>query len=54
MPWSLVSNRYEIDVSYDVQNMDFGQGAAKIIEVKVGGRTKISADLAGPGRIGSN
>ena len=33
-------NRYEIDLSNEVLNIDFGQGAAKISEVKVGGRKK--------------
>ena len=32
----LASNRYEIDLSNEVLNIDFGQGAAKISEVKVG------------------
>ena len=34
--WS--PNRYEIDLSNEILNIDFGQGAAKISEVKVGGR----------------
>ena len=29
-------NRYEIDLSNEVLNIDFGQGAAKIPEVQVG------------------
>ena len=29
-------NRHEINLSYEVLNIDFGQGAAKISEVKVG------------------
>ena len=33
-------NRYEIDLLNEVLNIDFGQGAAKISEVKVGGRKK--------------
>ena len=33
----LAPNRYVIDLSNEVQNIDFGQGAAKISEVKVGG-----------------
>ena len=33
--WS--PNRYEIDLSNEVLDIDFGQGAAKISEVKVGG-----------------
>ena len=36
--WS--PDRYEIDLSYEVLNIDFGQGAAKISEVKVGVRKK--------------
>ena len=50
--WS--PNRYEIDLSYEVLNIDFGQGAAKISEVKVRGQKKISVDSADPGRISSN
>ena len=34
--------------------MDFGQGAVKIPEVKVGVPKKISANSAGPGHSGSN
>ena len=33
--WLLSPNRYEINLSYEVLNIDFGQGAAKISE-KVG------------------
>ena len=33
-------NRYEIDLSNEVLNIDFGQGAAKIPEVKSGVRKK--------------
>ena len=33
-------NKYEVDLSNEVLNIDFGQGAAKISEVKVGGRKK--------------
>ena len=32
----LIPNRYEIDLSNEVLNIDFGQGAAKIPKVKVG------------------
>ena len=46
--------RYEIDLSYEVLNIDFGQGAAKISEVKVGDKKKISAYAAGPVHTGSN
>ena len=31
-------NRYEIDLSNEVLNIDFGQGAAEIPEIKVGGQ----------------
>ena len=33
-------NRCEIDLSNEVLNIDFGQGAAKISEVKFGGQKK--------------
>ena len=33
----LGSPRFEINHSNEVLNIDFGQGAAKILEVKVGG-----------------
>ena len=33
-------NRYKIDLSNEVLNIDFGQGAAKIPGVKVGGQKK--------------
>ena len=33
----LTPNKYEIDFLNEVQNVDFGQGAAKILKVKVGG-----------------
>ena len=36
----LTPNKYEIDFLNEVQNVDFGQGAAKILKVKVGGRKK--------------
>ena len=36
----LSPNRYEIDLSNEVLNIDFGQEAAKISEVKVGVRKK--------------
>ena len=35
-----------MDLSNEVLNIDFGQGATKISEVKFGGRKKISADSA--------
>ena len=36
----LAPNRYEIELLNEVLIIDFGQGAAKISEVKVGGRKK--------------
>ena len=42
-----------MNLSDEVLNIYFGQGAAKISQVKVGGK-KLSADMAGPWRIGSN
>ena len=33
-------NKYEVDLSNEVLNIDFGQGPAKISEVKVGRRKK--------------
>lgn len=33
-------NRYEIDLSNEVLNINFGQGTAEISEVKAGGRKK--------------
>ena len=42
IPWSalelLAPKKYETDLSNEVLNIDFGQGAAKISEVKVGGQ----------------
>ena len=35
-----LQRRYEIELSYEVLNIDFGQGAAKMSEVKVGGQKK--------------
>ena len=35
-PWAFFPNRYEIDLSNEVINIDFGLGATKISEVKVG------------------
>ena len=45
----LAPKKYEIDLSNEVINFDFGQGAAKISKVKVGGRKKYL-----PTRPGSN
>ena len=42
-------NRYEIDLSVDILNIDFGQGAAKILEVKVGVWKKYLPTLPTPG-----
>ena len=36
----LCPNRYETDLLNEVLNIDFGQEAAKISEVKVGGQRK--------------
>ena len=33
-------NRYEIDLSYEILDIGFEQGAAKISEVKAGGQKK--------------
>ena len=49
MLWYLVPNRYEIDLSYEVLNIDFGQGASKIPEVKVGVRKKYLPTRLTPG-----
>ena len=35
------TNRYKVDLSNEALNIDFGQGAAKVLEVKVGGRKNI-------------
>ena len=40
-PWPLFPKRYEIDLLFEVLNIDFGQGAAKVSEVKVGGQKNI-------------
>ena len=54
--WS--PNRYEIDLSNEVVNIDFNQEAAKISEVKVGGRKKhlpisqVRAHSPGVSRVG--
>ena len=42
--WVSISNRYVLDLPNKILNIDIGQGAAKISEVKVGGRKKISVD----------
>ena len=36
----LAPNGYEVDLSNEILNIDFGQGGAKISDVKVGGRKK--------------
>ena len=50
----LAPNRYEVDLSNEILNIDFGQGAAKILEVKIGSQKKVPADSANLGGIGSN
>ena len=39
-PWAWSSNKYELDFLIEVLNINFGQEAAKISEVKVGGWKK--------------
>ena len=47
-----------MDLSYEVLNVDFGQGAAKISEVKAGGQKKylpigpVQTHAPGVGRVG--
>ena len=36
----LAPNRYEVDLSNEILNIDFDEGAAKISKVKVGGQKK--------------
>ena len=49
-PWySITPNRYEINLLNEVINIDFGQGAAKISEVKVGVRKKYLPTRPAPG-----
>ena len=43
-------NRYEVDLLNEVLNIDFGQGAAKISEVKVGGQKKYLPTQPGSNR----
>ena len=51
-------NKYEVDLSNEVLNIDFGQGAEKISEVKVGGLKKylpsgrVQACAPAVGRVG--
>ena len=40
MPLPSAPNRYEVDLSNEVLNIHFGEGASKISEVKVGDRKK--------------
>ena len=40
---SLAPNRYELDLLNEVIKIHFGQGAAKIFKVKIGGPKKESA-----------
>ena len=42
-------NRYEVDLSNELLNLDFGQGAAKISGVKVGVRKKYLPTRPTPG-----
>ena len=50
----LASNRYEVDLSNEVLNIDFGEGTAKILEVKVSGREKYLPTRPAPGASVSN
>ena len=34
-PWALIFIRHVLDLSNEVINIDFGQGKAKILEIKV-------------------
>ena len=34
--WNFESKKHEIDLSNEVRNIDFGQGALRISEIKVG------------------
>ena len=43
-----------MDLSYEVLNVDFGQGAAKILEVKVGGQKIYLLTRPTPGALVSN
>ena len=45
----LFSNRYVMDLSNEVLNIDFDKGAAKISEVKVGGLKKYLPTWPVPG-----
>ena len=55
--WLLSPNRYEIDLSNEVLNIDFGQEATKISKVKVRGRIKylpifpVRIHVPGVGRV---
>ena len=54
----LAASRYVMDLSNEILNIDFGQGAAKISEVKVGGQKKslpsgrVRTHAPGVGRAG--
>ena len=50
----LPPNRYEIDLSIEVLNIDFCQGAAKIPKVKVGVQKKYLPTRLTPETVGSN
>ena len=54
----VATNRYEIDLSNEILNFDFGQEGAKISEVKVRGRKKnlpispVRTHVPGVSRVG--
>ena len=50
-PWASISKRHVMDLSNEVLNICVTQGAAKISEVKIGGRKK-SASSVGLVRVG--
>ena len=45
----LAPNRYVMDISNEVLNIGFGQGAAKKLEVKVGGQKEYLPTQLAPG-----
>ena len=50
----MAPNRYVMDLSNEELKIDFGQGAAKISDVKVGGRKKYLPTRPAPGASVSN
>ena len=50
-PWALASKQIEIDLSNEVLNIDFNQGAVKILEVKVGAQKKYLPTWLTPGEL---